>query len=410
MTHPRDPVRTLNPSATPGSGPLAPDVGVVALVPNEWSAYWQPRHQVMRRLARYFNVAWLNPAPGWRRIYRRRVGLRHDTEAPGWIVLDSPSYLPTLFWPGFLAGAVERARMAQTRRILSARGAQRLVVYLWRPRFARNLEVPHDASIYHLDDEYFEADGATVDPTEVALLRRVDQVIIHSPRLMERKGHYNPNTANVPNGVDFATFASPRPMPADLAALPAPRIGYIGWLKPVLDWPLLDQLSAQMPSCSFVLIGPTKHPELLEDEPAYRALRQRPNVHFLGPKSLDALGAYPQHFDVAIMPYRVTEYTNCIYPLKLHEYLASGRPAIGTPIRALLDYRDVITIAGTASEWRTAIEALLATPPDHGRPHRQEVARDHDWNVLAARIARLIAERLDHPVARQIDPARERPR
>ncbi|MFN0182141.1 MAG: glycosyltransferase [Gemmatimonadales bacterium] len=411
LTEPGPPPVTTNSDVLDGErpSPLAPDIGIVGLVPNEWSAYWQPRHQVMRRLARYFNVAWLNPAPEWRRSLRRRRPTSHDTEGPGWTVIDPPWYLPKLYRPRALAELIERGRLGRARRVLADRGARRLVLYLWRPQFAHHLDRPHDASIYHLDDEYFDADRDAVDPAEEALLRRVDQVIIHSPGLLERKGHYNPHTATVPNGVDFATFARPRPIPADLAAVPVPRIGYIGWIKPVLDWALLDRLAAQLPACAFVFVGPIKHPETLEVDPAFRALRARRNVHFLGPKSLADLGAYPQHFDVGMMPYRVTAYTDNIYPLKLHEYFAAGCPAIGTPIRALREHAELMSIADAADGWRAAIEQVLAAPRDLGRTERQTVARDHDWNILVARIAKLIGERLDHPVARSIDPQAERP-
>src|SRR5258705_4212509 len=30
--------------------------------------------------------------------------------------------------------------------------------------------------------------------------------------------------------------------------------------------------------------------------------------------------SYPQHFDCCVMPYAVTNYTESIYPMKLHEY------------------------------------------------------------------------------------------
>jgi hypothetical protein len=45
----------------PLTGPILPDVGVVALVPEEWNLVLQPRHQVLFRLARYFHIAWVDP-------------------------------------------------------------------------------------------------------------------------------------------------------------------------------------------------------------------------------------------------------------------------------------------------------------------------------------------------------------
>ena len=42
------------------------DIGVMALVTDPWEIPWQPRHQILSRLARYFHVVWCSPAPWWR--------------------------------------------------------------------------------------------------------------------------------------------------------------------------------------------------------------------------------------------------------------------------------------------------------------------------------------------------------
>ena len=131
-----------------------------------------------------------------------------------------------------------------------------------------------------------------------------------------------------------------------------------------------------------------------------------PNVHFLWEKPVDHLGGYPQHFDVCIMPYLMDDYTKYIYPLKMHEYLASGRPVISSPICSVEEFRDVITVSGTCSEWTHAIERAISpgqdTPAQCSK--RQEVAREHDWDILAARIASTIAARLCIQIAGSSHP------
>lgn len=390
------------------SGPLAPDVGVLGLVPNHWTDLWQPRHQVMRRLAKFFNVVWINPALEWRAVLGRRNGRRPEAEGsvPGWEVYDPPWYLPIVYRPRRVGRALAAVRLTKAWSRAARSGARTKVLYLWRPRFADALEWPHDLSVYHVDDEYsFDLSADSVDPREAALISRADQVIIHSPGLWERKGGMNPHTIHLPNGVSYESFATPRPEPADLAAIARPRIGYAGWLKLQLDWELLDQLASGSPDWSLVLVGATKHKEQLERDPAYLSLQARPNVHFLGRKSPEELAAYPQHFDVCLMPYRVTPYTNRIYPLKLHEYLAAGRPTVGTPIRSLADFAHVVSLADTAAAWRGKIGAALSPEANNetAREARQRVARAHDWDILVARIARVIAERLNHPVASRIE-------
>jgi len=107
-----------------------------------------------------------------------------------------------------------------------------------------------------------------------------------------------------------------------------------------------------------------------------RTLARRSNVHFLGVKAVDELAAYAQHFDACIMPYRTTPYAECIYPLKLHEYLAAGPPVIGTPIGTLREFTDVVVLAASREEWSAAIAAALGERlrSDRCRAARRAVA------------------------------------
>ena len=217
---------------------------------------------------------------------------------------------------------------------------------------------------------------------------------------MAKKGALNPDTHFLPNGVDFATVSARHPEPADLATIRAPRIGYCGWLKNQLDWSLIESLAERHAGWSFVFAGAVAPHAGLEARLA--ALSERPNVHLLGPKTPEELLTYPQHFDVYIMPYRRSAYTDCIYPLKLHEYLGGGRPVVGTPIRTLQDFGAVVELASGVDAWSAALERALA--PEARKPEamqrRQAVARAHDWDGIAYQVARLIAEPLGDVAAR----------
>jgi len=120
------------------------------------------------------------------------------------------------------------------------------------------------------------------------------------------------------------------------------------------------------------------------------------NVYFLGPKSVTALAAYPQHFDVCVMPYRVDDYTDNIYPLKLHEYLASGRPIVGSPIRTLRDFGEVIALAEGLEQWSGALYEAIgpAASAPAAVAARQRVALEQDWEWLVHSQAQTICERL----------------
>lgn len=197
--------------------------------------------------------------------------------------------------------------------------------------------------------------------------------------------------------MDFAAFSAVRPEPADLAVVPHPRIGYTGFLKNQLDWPLLGSLADRHPDFHFVYVG--GRTTQTEVHSFLEAMSQRSNVHFLGEKTVDLLAEYPQHFDVCIMPYRRMDYTDSIYPLKLHEYLATGRPVVSSPIRTVQDFDDVIRIAGSVDQWSEQL--LAALDPEGAGPNaaqeRRAVAMEHDWSRIVSTPARIILNALADP-------------
>lgn len=376
--------------------PRLPEIGVLALVPDRWSARWATRHHVLSRLARHFHVVWVNPAREWREIGTEGTPVGEGAGVP-LEVYEPEFWLPKLYRPAWLARLASEQRLRRARALLERQGCRRTVLYLWRPNFAPALaSVLHDLSCYHIDDEYsFSTVDRPIDAKERRLISAVDQVFIHSPALIEKKGSINPHTELVPNGVDYDAYAGRKPEPADLASIPHPRIGYTGVIKTQLDWALLHRLADRHSEWSFVFVGPlasqTGIAALAED------LGRRDNVHFLGGKPTRVLTAYPQHFDVCIMPYVVDDYTRYIYPLKLHEYLASGRPVVGTPIYSLQAFADVVRLASTPDEWSGALARALhvagVAPP--ARARRQAVARQHDWDRLVERIADTICARME---------------
>jgi glycosyltransferase involved in cell wall biosynthesis len=239
------------------------------------------------------------------------------------------------------------------------------------------------------------------DENEIQIIKSVDQVFMISPGLIDKKGKLNPHTTFAPEGVDYRAYASPVPEPSDLSKIPHPRIGYTGVLKSQLDWPLLDNLAKQHPEWSFVFVGnQAPHPEVADFIKKMSAQR---NVYFLGRKPVRKLAEYPQHYDVCIMPYRMDDYTKYIYPLKLHEYLAGGKPLVGTPIRSLLDFAHVIKLASTQEEWSRALTESLA--PDaisiDQIEKRRSIARQFDWETLVHDIARSMCNRLGPPYREQ---------
>lgn len=368
--------------------------GVIALVPERWfSMARTTRHNVMERLANHFEVVWVEPSIYWREytgnpanLVMRRNAFRLGEHLH---VLPPDPLTPKCFRPSVLASLFDRRRMRAAERILRDRGCKRIVLYLWRPEFAPAIdELSSDLVCYHIDDEYtFSKDDIPLQPAEATLISRSDRVFVSSKQLLAKKGHLNSASFLVPNGVDFRAYSTPCAEPADLSSIPRPRVGYVGVIKQHLDLQLMLDVARLRPQWSVVFIGPEG--PLGDQASAMDELRRQPNVHFIERRPQNELPAYVQHLDVCSLCYVLNGYTKYIYPLKLHEYLASGQPVVSTHLPALAEFSGTIAFAGGASEWCAAIDHLL-TPEERSNSRveqRRQVARHYDWDRLVARIA-----------------------
>lgn len=395
--------------------PCISDVGVIALVPDEWEGCWQSRHHVLRHLAKFFHVVWMNPAKGWREHWLdpsvHTAAPRSDSNPPGLTIYTPGKWEPQFYKPRMLGAWMARKRLRHARALLMSKGCKKVVLYLWRPEFADACaQIPHDISCYHIDDEYsFSPVELPQDRGEARLIASVDQVFIHSAYLWKRKGHLNANTQFLPNGVDYQAYTTPRPEPVEMQSIPHPRIGYVGKVKTQLDLPLLLTLSSQHPEWSFVFVGPEGY--LGQDAPLLDQLRRRSNVFMLGSRDDDQLPGYMQHMDVCLLCYKIDGYTKFIFPLKLNEYLASGSPVVGATLPSLEQFRHVIELARTPLEWETTISRALAIENSDAQQvaRRRLAAAPYDWSKLVNLLALRLCERLGPQYVEQFQHQRQAP-
>lgn len=254
--------------------------------------------------------------------------------------------------------------------------------------------------VYDCVDEYTtfpwvttEALRARIAADEQRLLRSADVVFAITPGLAVRKRRVNPHTYVVPNVGDTAHFGrvhrEPLGVPREVSRIPRPRIGYVGaFARYRIDFALVDYLARQRPDWSFVMIGP------VTDEAGEACLPRRPNLHWLGARDYEELPPHIAGFDACFLPYDLNRHTLNAFPLKFHEFLATGKPVVSTVLPALEEYADVVPLARTHEEFLSSLQQILTVDPPASRARRLAVAAANSWEHRVGRMTEIIRQHL----------------
>jgi hypothetical protein len=187
----------------------------------------------------------------------------------------------------------------------------------------------------------------------------------------------------IPQSVDFTQLSGgckpDIPEPPRLAAIPRPRLGYLGSVQKRLNLPILFSLLRAHPEWHFISADSQKAVPL-------------PNAHAIPWVPFDELSLSIRGLDVAFLPYNCgDDYQLHCVPLKVFDCFALGIPVVSTPLINLWEYKDLIYFGETAQELGAAMEKALNESPDSPkRSARIEIARKHSIENLAA----VLSERL----------------
>jgi GT2 family glycosyltransferase/glycosyltransferase involved in cell wall biosynthesis len=182
----------------------------------------------------------------------------------------------------------------------------------------------------------------------------------------------------LPNGGDAERFAALPPRPSSpLAALPRPVIGYYGAIASWFDADSVAIAAARHPSWSFALVGDTRGsaPEALA------ALEARSNVRLHGEVAYDELPRWAAGFDVCTIPFRRTPLTEATNPVKLYEYLATGKPIVARRLPELEPFEDLVVLYDRAEDLGPALERALAETAEGLPRRRRETAFANTWET-----------------------------
>ena len=226
------------------------------------------------------------------------------------------------------------------------------------------------------------------------LLRRARVVVGTADDLVKELLPSRPDAVLCPNGVDIDHFAGADALaePEDMAGIVAtgkPIIGYYGALAEWFDFDLVKQSARALPEYEFVLIGPDYDGRTI----AKSGISAHSNIHWLGPKKYAELPAYLRHFDVATIPFLVTEALQAVSPIKLFEYMAGGRPIVTTDLVECRKY-PVVLIARDPEEWVERLREAVQLRGDEAYLRRvRQTAEENTWRARVQTLATALENR-----------------
>ncbi len=371
-----------------------PEAAPLLVFSDDWGRHPSSCQHLIRHVSERRRVTWVNT-----------IGLRpprfdRATVARGYEKLQSWCRQPTspgngsglhvvnpLMWPSFrsrVARGLNRHLLERVARRACRTGLEPVIVTTL-PLLADLVgQVPAARWAYYCVDDYSVwpgLDGGTLLALEAALVARVDLAIGASEVLQSRLAGLGKKSHLLTHGVDL-DFWRNRRMHGRMPDFTEPVILYWGTVDRRMDLALLQSLSVRLTGGSIVLVGPQDRPD-----PALLAL-SRVQVHT--PVPFEALPALAGRAAVLIAPYADLPVTRAMQPLKLKEYLATGKPVVVRRLPATQAWADCADVVETPEAFAEAVLKRLRTGlPEDQRQARQRLEAE-SWAAKAAQFERWV--------------------
>lgn len=254
--------------------------------------------------------------------------------------------------------------------------------------------VTYKLLIYYCIDNFTTSSTAAkkISTSEIRLLKMSDLTFVTSSELYRYCSKHNQNVHIFPFGVNYARFEKIRldngSKPDEIKQIKNPIIGYVGGIHKWIDFGLMKRLAEKRPDYSFVFVGPI--------QVNISSMSGLKNVFFLKQQDHDKLPSFIKNFDACVIPYLITDYTKNVYPTKLNEYLAMGKPVISTFLPEIMNFNkindNIVYIGKNDEEFINLVDEVVGGYNIEAAQKRIEVARKNSWNNKISEMSNLMED------------------
>lgn len=227
-------------------------------------------------------------------------------------------------------------------------------------------------------------------------IMNADLTLVTSSELKRLKSVLSEDVFLLPNAANTSIFNKAvnedLPIPKEISALPGDKkiICYMGNICHRLDYDLLLKVAKGHPDKILLMVGP-----FANDQFKTSGLSDLPNVRFTGRKVLDELPPYLKYSHCCLIPFLCNDLTRSIYPLKINEYLAAGKPVVATCFsQDIASFNGVAYISKDHEEFVADVDRAIDEDSDERVKERVNFSSGNTWDARAVAFVDLLNEHL----------------
>lgn len=360
---------------------------------DDWGRHPSSCQHLVARLLDRFDVTWVNTI-GMRRPSLNMATIRRSFQKLGqWTAVSSaksaeqrfgPRVTRPIMWPDFASKWARQlnVRLLETHLRKNVERLDSSILLTTIPIVADLVgRFPVSRWVYYCVDDFSEwpgLDSSTMRAMEQALVQKVDDVIVAGKNLAQRMSLQGRDSTIISHGVDLDHWRKVKALEAHssaLAELERPLAVFWGLVDQRLDIEWLDRLNASMQSGTIAMVGPQQNVD--------PSLRRMSRVKLTGALPYCVLPQIASEADALIMPYTNSPVTRAMQPLKLKEYVATGKPVVVRRLPSTLEWEDCLDAVDSAEEFCMQVQIAF----DLGIAPNQVAARTRlqfeDWGSKA---------------------------